>query len=185
MVSCMCILRGRLSSTTKGPVTSPKEICPDTRSELIERILPRPPRAANTLASIWGAVWADAAEGSKKRSAMQSVLSLMESMVAADSDEWRVGRPERLRDSDEVRRGTPHPGCFAKRVWICLIAKELTFLEMPKRRQADENKGEVASDPSKIGVNEWRDKAQKIPPPPGFCMDVKRKGLREKGFVTK
>jgi len=109
----------------------------------------------------------------------------MESMVAADSDEWRVGRPERLRDSDEVRRGTPHPGCFAKRVWICLIAKELTFLEMPKRRQADENKGEVASDPSKIGVNEWRDKAQKIPPPPGFCMDVKRKGLREKGFVTK
>jgi len=22
---------------------------------------------------------------------------------------------------------TPHPGCFAKRVWICLIAKELMF----------------------------------------------------------
>src|SRR5260370_32989076 len=88
----MCILRGRLSSTTKGPVTSPKEICPETRSDLIELILARPPRATNTLASIWGAVWADAAEGSKKRSAMQSVLSLMESMVAADSGEWRVRR---------------------------------------------------------------------------------------------
>src|SRR5260370_42504449 len=116
MVRCMCILRGRLSSTTKGPVTSPKEICPETRSELIERILPRPPRAANTLASIWGAVWADAAEGSKKSSAMQSVLGLMESMVAVESDEWRVGRRSvhlGHSDEDEVRRGIPpHPGCF-------------------------------------------------------------------------
>jgi hypothetical protein len=28
--------------------------------------------------------------------------------------------------------GYPHPGCFAKRGWICLIAKELTFLERTK-----------------------------------------------------
>src|ERR1700740_437437 len=100
MVSCMCILRGRLSSTTKGPVTSPKEIWPETRSELIERILARPPRAANTLASIWGAVWADAAEGSKKRNAMQSVLSLMESMVAADSGEWRAAGARSFEEHD-------------------------------------------------------------------------------------
>src|SRR5260370_36051904 len=125
----MCILRGRLSSTTKGPVTSPKEICPETRSELIERILARPQRATNTLASIWGAVWADAAEGSKKRSAMQSVLSVltvlsfMESMVAADSGE---------RDGQSVprpfgggARGTPQPRRFAKRSLDCLIPTQV------------------------------------------------------------
>jgi hypothetical protein len=33
----------------------------------------------------------------------------------------------------------PPPGCFAKRGWICLIAKDLTFLEMPKRLQVFEN----------------------------------------------
>jgi hypothetical protein len=37
--------------------------------------------------------------------------------------------------------GTPHPGCFAKRVWICLIPKELTFLRAAKRRQEYRNKG--------------------------------------------
>jgi len=31
--------------------------------------------------------------------------------------------------------GTPHPGYFAKRVWICLIAKELTFSRVQKSLQ--------------------------------------------------
>jgi hypothetical protein len=40
----------------------------------------------------------------------------------------------------EAKRGAevlryPHPGCFAKRGWICLIPKELTFLELHKRLQ--------------------------------------------------
>src|ERR1700730_3134307 len=87
----MCILKGRLSSTTKGPVTSPKEIFPETRSELIRRILLRPPRATKTLESISWTVWAEGAVGSRERSAMQSVLSLMDSMVAAERGEWRVG----------------------------------------------------------------------------------------------
>jgi len=39
-------------------------------------------------------------------------------------------------------RDHPHPGCFAKRGWICLIAKELTFLEGAKRLQAVERKRE-------------------------------------------
>jgi len=29
----------------------------------------------------------------------------------------------------------PHPGCFAKRGWICLIPKGLTFFETTKRLQ--------------------------------------------------
>jgi hypothetical protein len=29
----------------------------------------------------------------------------------------------------------PHPGCFVKRVWICLIIKELTFLATTKSPQ--------------------------------------------------
>jgi hypothetical protein len=36
---------------------------------------------------------------------------------------------------DEFPKGYPHPGCFAKRGWICLIAKELTFLELHRRLQ--------------------------------------------------
>src|SRR5712664_1238281 len=90
MVSSMCILSGRLSSTTNGPVTSPKEIFPETRSELMARILARPPRAAKTLAITSFGVWAAAAAGSRERSAMQRVLSLMEFMVAAEHSEWRV-----------------------------------------------------------------------------------------------
>ena len=31
--------------------------------------------------------------------------------------------------------GTPYPGCFAGRVWICLIAKELRFLRVTKSLQ--------------------------------------------------
>src|ERR1700736_3758614 len=68
MVSCMCILRGRLSSTTKGPELSPKEMCPEMRWELMARILSRPPRAAKTLATISSAVsvlgvWAGSGTG--------------------------------------------------------------------------------------------------------------------------
>src|SRR5216684_3077996 len=36
---------------------------------------------------------------------------------------------------DEFPKGYPHPGCFTKRGWICLIAKELTFLATTKRLQ--------------------------------------------------
>src|SRR6266404_3301764 len=105
MVSSMCILSGRLSSTTNGPVTSPKEIFPETRSELMARILARPPRAAKTLAITSFGVWAAAAAGSRERSAMQRVLGLMEFMVAAEHSEWRAERlaenasmlPENLR----------------------------------------------------------------------------------------
>jgi len=35
----------------------------------------------------------------------------------------------------EFPKGYPHPGCFAKRGWICLIVKELTFWELHKRLQ--------------------------------------------------
>src|SRR6266446_2866292 len=85
MVICMCILSGRFSSTANGPVTSPNEICPETRSELMARILSTPPRAASTLARISSAVCAEAAAGSRVRSAMQSVRSLMEFMVAGSA----------------------------------------------------------------------------------------------------
>ena len=43
-------------------------------------------------------------------------------------------------------QGTPHPGCFEKRGWICLIAKELTFLETPKRPQGYDTTGLAALD---------------------------------------
>src|SRR5260221_11163829 len=90
MVSSMCILSGRLSSTTNGPVTSPKEIFPETRSELTARILARPPRAAKTLAINSFGVWAAAAAGSRERSAMQRALSVMEFMVAEQAIERGV-----------------------------------------------------------------------------------------------
>ena len=47
--------------------------------------------------------------------------------------------------------------------------------EIPKRLQVNENKGKVSCD-------ELREKLED-PTPPGFCTDVKRKGLRGKGFV--
>ena len=33
------------------------------------------------------------------------------------------------------RGGTPYPGCFVERVWICLIAKELSFSERQRVRK--------------------------------------------------
>src|SRR5260370_34025194 len=42
-----------------------------------------------------------------------------------------------LRSEHRGRReGVPHPGCFGKRGWICLIPKELRFLGATKRLQA-------------------------------------------------
>jgi len=38
---------------------------------------------------------------------------------------------EAKRDAEVLRY--PHPGCFTKRGWICLIIKELTFWEKQKR----------------------------------------------------
>jgi hypothetical protein len=49
-------------------------------------------------------------------------------------NEWRV--------ASEHGAPSPHPGCFAKRGWIRLIAKELTFLERAKRLQVAEKKRE-------------------------------------------
>jgi hypothetical protein len=37
--------------------------------------------------------------------------------------------------------GIPHPGCFAQRVWICLIAKELRFGATTKSLQEYMDKG--------------------------------------------
>jgi hypothetical protein len=50
-------------------------------------------------------------------------------------------------------RARPHPGCSAKRVWICLIAKELTFLETTKSAQEIEGprvKARVAGETSEV-----------------------------------
>src|SRR5712664_892 len=49
-------------------------------------------------------------------------------------------RAGRIREQRETV-GIPHPGCFGKRVWICLIPKELTFLATTKRLQEYGNKG--------------------------------------------
>jgi len=38
--------------------------------------------------------------------------------------------------------GYPHAGCFAERVWICLIAKELTFLVTTKSPQEIGDEGD-------------------------------------------
>ncbi len=46
---------------------------------------------------------------------------------------------EAKRDAEVLRY--PHPGCFTKRDWNCLIINALTFLETPKRLQAPENNG--------------------------------------------
>src|SRR5260370_41656191 len=48
----------------------------------------------------------------------------------------------RFGATDEFPKGYPHPGCFAKRGRMCLIAKELTFLELHKRLQAEGSKGD-------------------------------------------
>src|SRR5260370_40001833 len=51
----------------------------------------------------------------------------------------------RFGATDEFPKGYPHPGCFAKRGWICLIPKELTFLGPTKRLQAEGSKGDRGS----------------------------------------
>jgi hypothetical protein len=47
--------------------------------------------------------------------------------------------------SAELSQTYPHPGCFAKRVWICLIAKGSTFLAATKSLQQYEMTVLVAS----------------------------------------
>src|SRR6267154_273098 len=49
--------------------------------------------------------------------------------------EKRRGRPWRRRG------GTTYPGCFVERVWICLIAKELSFFGATKSPQERVNEG--------------------------------------------
>src|SRR5260370_32743647 len=44
----------------------------------------------------------------------------------------------RFGATNDVPREYPPPGCFAKRGWICLIPKELTFLERANRLQSYE-----------------------------------------------
>src|SRR6266849_11061284 len=116
MVSCMCIFSGRSNSTTKGPLTSPKAMCPETRSEWMERSLSAPPRAAMTLARISSAVCAAAATGSKQRIASPSAFVFMKFMVAV-LEAGGLG-PER-RGTETPRRKLeqrwhPHPGCLRK-----------------------------------------------------------------------
>src|SRR5882762_10421599 len=131
--SCMCILRGRLSSTTKGPLTSPKEIVPEIRSERTARSLSRPPRAVTTLARISSAVCAETATGSRDSSAMQRFLSLIEFMVAAGRDKREVGSESSGRVN--ARSDHPHPRCFAKRVRKPLKIKEANAKKSAKREQ--------------------------------------------------
>jgi hypothetical protein len=42
----------------------------------------------------------------------------------------------RAESNGESEVDTPHPGCFAKRVWNCLITKELSFSRMLKSPQS-------------------------------------------------
>jgi hypothetical protein len=37
--------------------------------------------------------------------------------------------------------GIPHPGCFAQRIWICLIAQQLAFVAATKSLQEYMDKG--------------------------------------------
>src|SRR5713101_451424 len=115
MVSCMCIFSGRSNSTTKGPLTSPKAMCPETRSEWMERSLSAPPRAAMTLARISSAVCAAAATGSKQRSASPSAFVFMKFMVAVlEAGGWREwglkGEAQRHRGGNWSNGDTPIPG---------------------------------------------------------------------------
>ena len=71
---------------------------------------------------------------------------------------WERSKSLYVADSKEVVcAGIPHPGCFARRVWIYLIMKELTFLGTTKGPQELEIK-KVASGPSRraLWVNEGR-----------------------------
>src|ERR1700686_1309109 len=86
----MCILSGRLNSTTNGPVMSPNEIFPETRSACIARILPKPPRAARTLPRISStfcpqAEACNSTASGRTRSAHTTRFSLINFMVAADT----------------------------------------------------------------------------------------------------
>src|ERR1700732_4263961 len=47
---------------------------------------------------------------------------------------------------------TPPPGCFCDRVWICLIAKGLTFLRATKSLQQYENNGFATEPPRTRGL---------------------------------
>src|SRR5260370_38351115 len=52
----------------------------------------------------------------------------------------RIESPEvGARRSQRVPQArVPHPRCFRKRAWICLIDKELALLGATRRQQADE-----------------------------------------------
>jgi hypothetical protein len=89
-------------------------------------------------------------------------------------------RPGRLLGLEGRRVGIPHPGYFAERVWICLIAKELTFLPATKSLQEYEKNG-FAIEAQRTQSWERSDD----PTPRGATQIViKMKGLREKGFVS-
>jgi hypothetical protein len=65
-------------------------------------------------------------------------VALLQVLILKGVIERRGASHKTPKQTDE---GTPHPGCSAKRVWICLIPKELTFLRATKRRQEYRNKG--------------------------------------------
>jgi hypothetical protein len=77
----------------------------------------------------------------------------------------------------------PHLGYFAKRVWICLIAKELTFLATNKSPQQYVRTGVRALFTTEFAENpEFRGSAKNTIGQ--TQMIIKTKELRKKQFVT-
>ncbi len=84
----------------------------------------------------------------------QRVRNCMKMLGLQGCDRKRRTLIVRTSESQKVQRssaqtGYPHPGCFGKRGWICLIAKDLTFLEERKRLQIIETskvKGRVTGE---------------------------------------
>jgi len=74
--------------------------------------------------------------------------------------------------------GTPHPGCFGKRVWICLIAKGLSFATATKSLQEYERNGFA----TKIQRAPRRSRAEWLDPLPTRCICVNAvdKGVSER-----
>jgi hypothetical protein len=80
----------------------------------------------------------------------------------------------------------PHPGCFAERVWICLIVKELTFLGAPlSRLRVKKSEQQYA----RTGVSRfpgWNIEGWEVKDPhtPEATQIINKiKALREKQFV--
>jgi hypothetical protein len=75
---------------------------------------------------------------------------------------------------------TPTPRHFRKRGWICLIAKELTFLEVPKSPQNTENMG--------VATETLRHRGRKLMKIKGgwrvTSSEIERRADEKTGFAT-